>query len=236
MGILHVRLSSVLTPYRRIEISVFKIPSTTPIFRHVQPSPVPDLHRRALYLEYFTIAYNTAEAIASIGFGYLAGSIALVGFGLDSVVECLSGLVLVWRLRKHGMVSVDEESRIEKRAVKFVALTFFILGAYVTFRAIEILLFQKIAEPSIPGMVIAILSLIVMPLLAWRKAIIARQIGSRALFADAKETLACAFLSVALLAGLAGNYFFGFWQADPIAALVIAVFLFREGYEGWGEE
>jgi divalent metal cation (Fe/Co/Zn/Cd) transporter len=197
---------------------------------------VTDFHRRALYLEYFTIAYNTAEAIASIGFGYLAGSIALVGFGLDSVVESLSGLVLIWRLRKHGVVSVDEESLIEKRAVKFVALTFFILGAYVTFRAVQTLLLREAAEPSVPGMVIAILSLVVMPLLAWRKIVIARQIGSRALLADAKETLACAFLSVALLTGLACNYFFGFWQADPLAALVIAVFLFREGYGGWREE
>jgi divalent metal cation (Fe/Co/Zn/Cd) transporter len=197
---------------------------------------VPDLHRRALYLEYFTIAYNTAEAIASIGFGYLAGSIALVGFGLDSVVESLSGLVLVWRLRKHGVVSVDEEDLSEKRAVKFVALTFFLLGAYVAFRAIETLLLGKAAEPSVPGIVIAVLSLIVMPLLAWRKIVIARQIGSRALLADAKETLACALLSVALLTGLACNYFFGFWQADPIAALVIAVILFREGYGGWREE
>jgi divalent metal cation (Fe/Co/Zn/Cd) transporter len=196
---------------------------------------VPDLHRQALYLEYFTVAYNTAEAIASIGFGYLAGSIALVGFGLDSIVESLSGLVLIWRLGKHGVVSVDEEGIIEKRAVKFVALTFFILGAYVTFRAIQALLLWEAAEPSIPGMIIAILSLIVMPVLAWRKFIIARKIGSRALHADAKETLACAFLSVALVAGLAGNYYFGFWQADPIAALVIAVFLFREGYEGWSD-
>jgi divalent metal cation (Fe/Co/Zn/Cd) transporter len=196
---------------------------------------VADLHRQALYLEYFTVAYNTAEAIASIGFGYLAGSIALVGFGLDSIVESLSGLVLIWRLRKHGVVSVDEEGMIEKRAVNFVDLTFFILGAYVTFRAIQALLLLEAAEPSIPGMIIAILSLIVMPVLAWRKIIIARKIGSSALLADAKETLACAFLSVALLAGLAGNYYFGFWQADPVAALVIAVFLFREGYEGWSD-
>lgn len=196
---------------------------------------MPDLYRRALYLEYFTVAYNTAEAIASIGFGSLAGSIALVGFGLDSIVESLSGLVLVWRLRKHGLISVDEESVIEKKAVKFVALTFFILGAYVVFRSIQTLLLQKAAEPSVPGIVIAILSLIVMPLLAWRKIIISRQIGSSALLADAKETLACAFLSIALLAGLIGNYFFGFWQADPLAALVIAVFLFHEGYEGWKE-
>lgn len=196
---------------------------------------MPDLYRRALYLEYFTVAYNTAEAIASIGFGSLAGSIALVGFGLDSIVESLSGLVLVWRLRKHGLISVDEESVIEKKAVKFVALTFFILGAYVVFRSIQTLLLQKAAEPSVPGIVIAILSLIIMPLLAWRKIIISRQIGSSALLADAKETLACAFLSIALLAGLIGNYFFGFWQADPLAALVIAVFLFHEGYEGWKE-
>jgi len=196
---------------------------------------VADLHQKALRLEYFTIGYNIAEALASIGFGYLAGSIALIGFGLDSIVESLSGIVLVWRLRRHGRVSMEEEEAIERRALKFVALTFIILGLYVAFEAMRSLLYQEIAQATLPGIIIAILSLIVMPVLAWRKIQIAKRIQSRALIADAKETIACAILSLALLAGLTGRFFFGFWQADPLVALFIAFFLLREGYDGWVE-
>ena len=194
-----------------------------------------DLHQKALRLEYFTIGYNIAEALASIGFGYLAGSIALIGFGLDSIVESLSGIVLVWRLRRHGRVSMEEEEAIERRALKFVALTFIILGLYVAFEAMRSLLYQEIAQATLPGIIIAILSLIVMPVLAWRKIQIAKRIQSRALIADAKETIACAILSLALLAGLTGRFLFGFWQADPLVALFIAFFLLREGYDGWVE-
>ena len=193
------------------------------------------LYKRGLHLEYFTVGYNILEAIVSILFGSIAGSIALIGFGLDSIVESLSGLVLIWRLRQHGKISKAAEERLEKRAIRFVAITFFVLGAYVLFESIKKLVSAEIPEPSLPGIIIAIASIIVMPLLMWQKYKTGKQIGSRALVADSKETLACAFLSVALLLGLGANYLFGFWQADPIVGLIIVAFLFREGWEGWRE-
>ncbi len=193
------------------------------------------LYRKGLRLEYFTVGYNALEALASIGFGVLQGSIALVGFGLDSIVESLSGMVLAWRLRTHGQVSGEEEERIERKAVRLVAASFFILGAYVLFESVKKLVQGEIPDPSLPGIIIAVVSLIVMPLLALSKRRLGERIGSRALIADSKETFACAFLSAALLAGLGVHYLFGFWQADPIAALVIVGFLFKEGYEGWRE-
>ncbi len=193
------------------------------------------LYKRGLRLEYFTVGYNILEAIASIIFGIIAGSIALIGFGLDSIVESLSGLVLIWRLRQHGKISEEAEERIEKRATRFVAITFFVLGTYILFESIKKLLLSEIPEPSLPGIIIAITSIIVMPVLMWQKYKTGKQINSRALVADSKETLACAFLSVALLLGLGANYLFGFWQADPIVGLIIVAFLFREGWEVWQE-
>ena len=193
------------------------------------------LYKKALNLEYFTVAYNVLEAVASIVFGGIASSIALIGFGLDSIVESLSGLVMVWRLRKHGEISEEEEERVEKRAMRFVAVTFFALGAYVLVESARKLISRDVPDPSLPGIVIAILSLIVMPLLARAKIRLGGRIGSKALVADAKETLACAFLSVALLLGLGANYLFGFWQADPLVGLIIVAFLVREGAEVWEE-
>ena len=193
------------------------------------------LYRKGLRLEYFTVGYNVLEAIASIVFGGIANSIALIGFGLDSIVESLSGLVLIWRLRQHGRISQEAEERLEKRATRFVAITFFVLGLYVLFESIKKLVIVEIPEPSLPGIIIAMASLIVMPLLTWQKYKTGKQINSRALIADSRETLACAFLSVALLLGLGTNYLSGFWQADPIVGLIIVAFLFREGWEGWKE-
>ncbi len=193
------------------------------------------LYRRGLRLEYFTVGYNILEAVASIVFGAIAGSIALIGFGLDNIVESLSGVVLIWRLRQHGKISKAAEERIKKRAQKFVAITFFILGPYVLVESIRKLVLTEIPEPSLPGIVIAIVSLVIMPILTWQKYTTGKQIRSKALMADSKETLACTFLSLALLLDLGANYLFGFWQADPIVGLIIVAFLFREGWEGWRE-
>jgi len=188
------------------------------------------LHKRALSLSYFTVGYNVSEGIVSILAGWIAGSIALVGFGLDSFVESLSGSVMIWRLRKHGKISEDEEEEVERKAVRLIAFTFFILGAYVLYESIEKLYVREIPDPSLLGIVIAIVSIIVMPILFYLKYRTGKSMGSKSLVADSKETLACVFLSGALLIGLGLNYLFGLWQADPIVGLVIVIYLIKEGY------
>ncbi len=190
-----------------------------------------DLKQKALGLSYFTVGYNIMEGFVSIVAGVLAGSTALVGFALDSFVESLSASVMVWRFRKHGILSEEEEERIEERAEKLVGYTFLILGAYVLFEAGKDLYLQQGAEPSLIGIIVAVLSVIIMPLLYSGKMRVGKAINSRSLIADAKETLACVFLSIALLLGLVTNYLFGIWWTDPTAGLIIAGFLFWEGYE-----
>ena len=194
-----------------------------------------ELYGRALLLEYFTVGYNILEALASIFFGSVAGSIALVGFGLDSIVESLSGLILIWRLHEHKPENVEEEAKIEKKAIRFVGLTFLLLALYVLYESLQKLILAEVPKPSLPGIVIASLSLIIMPVLWYKKRELGQSIGSRALIADSEETLACAFLSLPLLLGLLANYFFGFWQADPVTGLLLVVFLIREGLEWWRE-
>ena len=189
------------------------------------------LFQKGLGLEYFTVGYNALEAIASIFFGHVAGSIALIGFGLDSVVESLSALVLIWRLKNHGKISEEEEEKIEKKAMFFVGITFFILAAYVLFQSVRKLWLGIAPDPTLPGIIIAGLSLIVMPILMIKKYRTGKAIGSEALVADSKETLACSFMSAVLLLGLGGNYFFGLWYLDPIGGLVIVLFLVNEGRE-----
>lgn len=194
------------------------------------------LHKRALSLSYFTVGYNIIEGIVSIFAGWLAGSIALVGFGLDSFVESLSGSVMIWRFRKHGKISGEEEGRIEKKAERLIAYTFFMLGAYVLYESVKKLYRQEIPDPSLLGLIIAIFSLIVMPVLFYMKYRTGKLINSRSLIADSKETLACSFLSLALLIGLGLNYLYGLRQADPMLGLIIVVFLLREGYTTLKEE
>ena len=189
------------------------------------------LYRRALHLEYAMLGYNVAEAVASLIAGAIANSIALTGFGLDSIVESLSALVLIWRLRIHGRIPEEEEERIEHRASRFVGITFLLLGAYVAFESIRKIIRIEISEPSVPGMVIAVLSMVIMPALGLAKYRLGKQLGLKSLVADSKETFVCAALSVALLLGLAINALFHFWLADPMVGLVIVVFLFREGHE-----
>jgi divalent metal cation (Fe/Co/Zn/Cd) transporter len=196
-----------------------------------------NLNKKALLLSYFTVGYNILEGVVSILAGLLAGgSIALIGFGLDSFVESLSGGVMIWRFRKHGKISEEEEEKVERRATRLVAYTFFVLGAYVLYESVRKLYLREAAEPSLFGIIIAIVSVIVMPVLFYLKYQTGKSIGSRSLVADSKETLACVFLSFSLLIGLGLNYLHGIWQADPIVGLVIVGFLVKEGYETLTEE
>jgi len=188
------------------------------------------LQKRALLLSYLTVGYNMLEGIISIFAGALAGSIALIGFGLDSFIESISGGVMIWRFSQKGKES-EEEERLEKRATRLVAYTFFILGAYILYESIKKLIISDVPEPSLFGIIIAIVSLIFMPFLFYMKMKTAKALNSSSLMADAKETLACAFLSVALLLGLGLNYLAGIWQADPIVGLFIVAYLVKEGYE-----
>jgi len=199
-------------------------------------SDMTNFQRRALRLSYFTIAYNVVECILAMVAGFLAGSIALVGFGLDSLVESLSGGVMIWRFSRHEGLSPEEEERLERKAIQIVGYTFFILGAYVLYESLKKLIWQEIPAPSLLGLGIALASIIVMPALFYLKYQTGKSMGSKSLMADSKQTLACAMLSVALLVGLGLNYWFGIWQADPVIGLVIVVILAREGYQALKEK
>jgi divalent metal cation (Fe/Co/Zn/Cd) transporter len=188
------------------------------------------LQKRALLLSYFTVGYNVLEALVSLLAGYLAGSIALVGFGLDSLVESLSGGVMIWRFRHRPGLAAAAEEQLERRAVKIVGYTFLALGAYVLYESLKKLFFREIPSPSLLGIIIALISLIVMPGLYLLKYRTGKLLHSRSLMADSKQTLACAWLSLALLVGLGLNYLFGIWQADPLIGLVVVGFLFKEGW------
>ena len=190
-----------------------------------------NLHSKALKLSYFTVGYNIIECIISLFAGFLAGSTALLGFGSDSLVESLSGTIMIWRFRKHGILSKYEEDEIEKKATFYVGIIFFIFGAYILYESIRKLLIVDKPEPSFIGILIAIASIIVMPILFYSKYKTGKSLGSKSLVADSKQTLACLFMSVSLLIGLGLNYWIGFWQADSIVGLIIVAFLFKEGYE-----
>lgn len=189
------------------------------------------LGRRALWLSYFTVGYNIVEFILSIIAGILAGSAALIGFGLDSMVESLSAGVMIWRFTSHDKLSEADEEAREKRAERLVGYTFLILAVYVAYESISTLVTMEAPQSSLFGIGIAIASIIIMPLLYLFKYRTGKAIQSRSLIADSKETLACAFLSIALLMGLGANYLFGWWQADPVVGLLIVIFLIREGVE-----
>lgn len=193
-------------------------------------------YKKALYLSYFTVIYNLIEGAISILAGFFAGSIALVGFGSDSFIESLSGFIMIWRFRNQDKISKEEEEKIEKKATKLVAITFFILGFYVLYESIKRLYFQEKPDVSVIGIIIAILSIIIMPLLFYMKYKVGKKLKSKSLVADSKQTLICLFMSVTLLFGLLMNFFYGFWQFDPIVGLIIVILLFKEGYETYKEE
>ena len=188
--------------------------------------------RRGVRLEWFTIGWNSVEAVVAIGAGLLAGSIALVGFGLDSVIETAAGLIVLWRLRREVAGAQDHHvEQAERVALRFVGLTFVVLGLYVFYESAHRLWSREAPAESWIGMGLALVSLIVMPLLAFRKRAVARALASRALAADAVETLVCAYLSLTLLLGLGLNALAGWWWADPVAALAMLPLIFKEGVE-----
>jgi divalent metal cation (Fe/Co/Zn/Cd) transporter len=185
------------------------------------------LHTRALRLSWFTVVYNVLEGLVSVAAGTLAGSVALVGFGLDSFVESLSGGIMIWRFGGGPGHAADRE----RRAIRLVGYTFWVLGAYVLYESAEKLLHGGRPEVTALGIAIPVVSLLVMPLLYLAKRRTAERLGSRSLAADSRQTLACMGMSAAVLAGLVLNRFFGLWQADPLIGLLIAGLLFREGRE-----
>ncbi|MBD3674527.1 MAG: cation transporter [Planctomycetaceae bacterium] len=189
-------------------------------------------HSKALALSYFTVLYNILEGAVAIFGASTSGSSALFGFGLDSFIESLSGMVMIWRFWKFAPDEEKEEfERVEHRAERLVAYSFFILGAYIIFDAGSALYWQKAPGPSLIGIGLAIASTIIMPVLFLLKYRLGKSIGSRSLVADSKETLACVLLSVALLLGLGTHYLWGLWWVDSITALVIAYLIVREGIE-----
>jgi divalent metal cation (Fe/Co/Zn/Cd) transporter len=188
------------------------------------------LVRRGRYLEYFTIGYNSLEGLIAIVAGLIAGSIALVGFGFDSLIEVTSGFTLLWRLR----ADVDEErrERVEATSLRIVGACFVMLAIYVSYDSISSLLRREAPEESLIGIALAAVSLVVMPLLVRAKRKVARGINSGAMMADSKQTELCTYLSAILLIGLVLNALFGWWWADPVAALIMVPIIVREGIEG----
>ena len=194
------------------------------------------LLHRGVILERLTIAWNMAEALIAIVAGIMAGSIALVGFGLDSTIETVSAVTLYRRLKAElAGASEKDVERHERRALFIVGTTFFVLSVYILYEAATVLVKRIPPESSIVGICLATASLIVMPALAWAKIKVGTELGSKALIGDAKETFVCAYLSLALLVGLGLNALLGWWWADPAAALIMLPFIIHEGREALEE-
>jgi divalent metal cation (Fe/Co/Zn/Cd) transporter len=189
-----------------------------------------DAVHRGPRLEYFTVVWNTLEGLVAVVAGIVAGSISLVGFGIDSFIEVTSGSVLLWRMSVDSDVHRREAN--EKRALRIVGACFLLLGAYIAYDSISDLWSKRAAEHSIAGIVLACASLVVMPLLSRAKRNVGRALGSAAMHADAKQTEFCTYLSAILLAGLLLNASFGLWWADPLAALIMVPIIAKEGIEG----
>jgi divalent metal cation (Fe/Co/Zn/Cd) transporter len=185
------------------------------------------LNRRSLRLAYASAGYNLLEGVVAVLAGASATSVALLGFGLDSFIEVSSALVVIWQFRSHV-----PEAR-ERLAMRGIAVSFFALAAWIVVDAGRSLVVGDRAGPSPLGIGIAAASVVVMPLLVWAKRRTGRELGSATVVADSMQTLLCTWLSAAVLAGLLLNAVLGWWWADPVAALVIAVVAVREGREAW---
>ena len=188
------------------------------------------LRRRGFWLEYASMAWMAVEAAVAIVSGIIASSIALIGFGLDSVIEFFAAAVVVWQLRS----TVSEER--ETRALRLIGVTFFALAAYLAIESITDLVSQQRPGQSAAGIVVTAAALVVMPVLALAKRRTGRQLGNQALIADAAESAFCAFTSAAALIGIGLNAWLGWWWADPAAALIIAALAVKEGIECWEQE
>ncbi len=204
------------------------------------PNAPPDrsiLLRRGLRLEYVTVGWNLVEGVVAVGAAVVAGSVALLGFGADSFVESASGLVLMWRLMAERRAA-DPRSieRVESRALKLVGLSLVLLAAFIAADAGLTLARGERPEPSPIGIAVTAISLVVMWWLARAKRRTARALGSRAMQADAFQTTACWWLSLIALAGVGLNAAFGWWWADPVAAIGMTYFLIKEGLESWRGE
>jgi len=186
--------------------------------------------RHGRRLEYFTIAWNALEGLVAVVAGAIAGSISLVGFGIDSFIEVTSGSVLLWRMSVDAEVQRRELN--ERRTLGIVGVCFLLLAAYIAYESVSDLWSRRAPEHSIPGIVLACASLVVMPLLSRAKRKVGRALGSAAMHADAKQTEFCTYLSAVLLAGLVLNTLFELWWADPVAALIMVPVIAKEGIEG----
>jgi divalent metal cation (Fe/Co/Zn/Cd) transporter len=190
----------------------------------------PALVRRGLALNYLTIGYNVLEAVVAIGAGIVSGSVALLGFGLDSVIEVTASGAAQWRLRAD--IDASRRERVEHLTLRIIGWSFLALAVYVALDSANALLRREAPERSVVGLVLLALSAIVMPILARAKRTVARAMTSRALEADAMQTSLCAYLSVIALAGVAANAGLGWWWADPVAALAMVPIIAREGIDG----
>ena len=188
------------------------------------------LVRRGQMLSRITLGYNTLEALAALVAGVIAGSVSLVGFGIDSIIEVSSSVAALWRLRSD--VQAERRERVEQHANRIIGVSFILLAIYLTVDATHALWAHERPERTIPGIIVAALSVVVMPILASKKRRVAVGLGSRALAADATQTNLCMYLSAIVLGGLALNALFGWWWADPVAALVMVPIIAKEGIEG----
>ena len=188
------------------------------------------LVRRGLLLNWVTIAYNVIEAVIAIGAGVVAGSVALVGFGLDSVIEVTASGAAQWRLRAD--FDAPRRERVERATLRIIGWSFLALAGYVVYDSVDALVGREAPERSVVGLLLLALSAIVMPILARAKRRVARDMTSRALEAEATQTSLCAYLSVIALVGVALNALLGWWWADPVAALAMVPIIAKEGIEG----
>lgn len=188
------------------------------------------LAQRGKRLEYFTIAWNSLEGLIAVSAGAFAGSISLVGFGVDSFIEVTSGSALLWRMSMD--THVNRREHVEGRTLRIVGGCFLALAAYVAYEALRDLIAQEAAGHSLPGILLACVSLVVMPLLSRAKRRVATAMHSRAMQADARQTEFCTYLSAILLGGLLLNMVWGWWWADPISALAMVPIIAKEGIDG----